>query len=146
MRRSSFFGVVLVVALFFVGCGGPGALPDRFDFAGVEAEMFRGPQHCGWNGTHFVLIDEDLPGADVTNVDMPGSHMFVRDPDQVREYSFGVEEDLDRALPEDAEELGDSGDASIGLWYSESDPHYVFLIGDDISEAWARATNWGLCA
>ena len=137
------FGCLLIMAV--VACSG-GAIPDEAKFSGVAAELWRGPEHCDWDGTHFVLIDEDLPGANVTNMDMPGSHMFVQDPGEVSDYSYDVEADIDRPVPGDAEKLGESDDASLELWYSQSDPHFLYVIGDGFTEAWVRATGWGLCS
>ena len=134
-------GCLLVVAV--AACSG--GIPDEAQFTGVAAELWRGSDHCDWDGTHFVMVRQSLPGADTTNQDMPDWHMFVRDPDEIPEYSYATEADPDRLLPEDAEKLGEDGDGSIELWYSESDPHFLYVVGEGFTEAWVRATDWGLC-
>jgi hypothetical protein len=138
--------VVTILLGVVVACSG-GSFPDEARFSGVIAELWRGPDHCDWDGTHFVIIhDDDLPGAEVTNVDVPNAHMFVRDPDEIPEYSYEAQTDSDRPMPDDAEKLGESTDGHIELWYSGSDPDYLYLIKDGSTEAWVRATHWGLCA
>ena len=141
--RLAVGGVCLAMAV--VACSGA-TIPDEVHFSGVNGELWRGPDHCDWDGTHFVLIDEDLPGAEVTNVDMPGSHMFVRDPDEVREYQFEAPSDPSRPVPSEAAMVAKSDDGSIELWYSSDDPQYLYVVGEDLVEAWVRATFWGLCA
>ncbi len=156
-------GCLLVVAV--AACSGdviPDKIPDKGKFTAVAAEFWRGPDHirqftgvsadlgrgadhCDWDGTHFVVVRQLLPGADTTNQSGFDWHMFVRDPDEIPDYSYEAEADLDRPLPDDAEKLGEDGDGSIELWYSESDPHFLYLKGEGFTEAWVSATDWYLC-
>lgn len=140
--RNRLYGVLLIGALLFSACGS--GLPEETEFVGIDAEMFRGPEHCGWEGTHFVLINERLQ-PDRENYAEPVPQIFVRNTDQVPEYIFEETGDLSRPMPDDAERIGESEDGSIELWFSDSDPIYLYVVGEGFTEAWLYAAEWMLC-
>ncbi len=72
--------------------------------------------------------------------------MFVKDPKAIPEYEYDVPSDPSRSLPADAEKLGTGDHEQYELWYSPTDPHYIYLVDEDSTQAWVRATDWGLCS
>lgn len=106
--------------------------------------MFRGAEHCGWDGTHFVMVNERLQ-PDRENYAEPVPQIFVSNTDEVREYTFEEFGDLSRPMPGDAEKIGQSDDGSIELWFADSDPIYMYVVGDGFTEAWLHAADWSGC-
>ena len=131
---------------------GEGAtLPDRIVFDGMEAGLWRGPDHCDWDDTWMIHIrSDDLKGPTTRTrgqelpAPFPGDHLFVRDPSVTPRYVYEAEADLDRPLPNDARLLAASSDG-YELWFADSDVHYIFLTSEDRTEAWVRAIEWNLC-
>lgn len=146
MTLPTRYRVILALATVVVltSCSG---IPDRISFNDIDASVIRGPDHCEWDDTWLLRVGEEggIGEPNDTNPDLPGHHMFVRNPTAVPEYSFRMPEELDRSRPSDAERLATSDDG-FELWYSPSDSHYIYLVRDNFREAWVRATNWGLCA
>lgn len=134
--------ILVVVAAAWSGRN----LPDQVSL-GPNADLYRGPEHCDWQGTWFITIEsEEIAGDSVGFPSMgPGWSMFVRDPESVERFVFDAPRDLDRPLPADARLVGDS-DTGFELWFSDSDPDYVFLTDGDRTESWVRADEWFLCA
>jgi hypothetical protein len=152
MRKTlGVIGLAGVSILLAVSCG-RASYPDSVDFEGVDAALFRGPDHCDWDGTWMVRIRaDDLLGpttwvnGEERSAPFPGDHMFVRDPDAVTQYSYEVESELARSLPSDARLLG-SSPVGYELWFADSDSSFVYVVSSERTEAWVRAVEWGLCA
>jgi hypothetical protein len=122
-------------------------LPNRVEFEGVAANLTRGAEHCAWDDTWMILIgpDERIPGLNLTSGDGAIEHVFIREPGAIPEYTFEMPPDLDRDRPQDAQLLGSSEDG-FEIWYSPSDPHYLYVQSTDLSESWVRATEWTYCS
>jgi len=138
----------LTIAVLMTGCGGTAGLPDSLTFTGIDAELRKGPGHCDWDDTYQIHVRSDrLTGTDQRNPGGPNVHMFVKDPEAIPEYEYEVLPDPSRSVPADAEKLGTgSQEDRFELWYSPTDPHYIYLVDEDSTKAWVRATDWGLCS
>jgi len=150
MRRTHrLIGLMLAVTFVVASCGG-GSYPDLVEFTGVDASLFRGPDHCDWDGTWMVHVRSDEMRGPTTQVNgeersapFPGEHMFVRNPDAIQ-FGYEVESDLQRSLPDDAIQIGISSEG-YAIWFADSDPDFIYVESSDRTEAWVRAVEWGLC-
>ena len=126
-------------------------LPNLVDFDGMDASLWRGPDHCDWDDTWMVHIrSDDLRGpatfrhGEELEEPFPGDHLFVRDPSAVPEYAYAAVADLTRPLPDDARLIASSPEG-YELWFADSDIAFVFVRFGDSTEAWVRAVEWNLC-
>ena len=143
--------LILIVGVFISACSA--LLPDHVSFTGINANLRRGSDHCGWDGTWYVVVDpweirshvfgdqDDLfNGA----IDPSGSFVYVRDPEEIPEYVFKVSSSLEASLPEDAVMIGDSN-SGHELWIDPLDAHHVYVVTGSTVEAWALAIGMTGC-
>jgi hypothetical protein len=145
MRRIARVICMIITTACLASCAED--LPNLVEFDGVTASLSLGPEHCSWDDTWMVLIgpDDRIAGLDVSSGDGAIEHVFIRDPRAIPEYTFEKPGDLDRDRPLDAQLLGAS-DEGFELWFSASDPHYLFVERAELSEAWVRAVEWTYCS
>ena len=101
-----------------------------------EIEVYRGPDHCGWEGVTFLRLGSPV-GQNMGHVD----RMYIRDPDgvladqTVRKFNRRV------TLPNDARFTGYASDPGQ-LWFARDDQDTVaYFVSDDGGrhvEAWPR--------
>lgn len=118
-------------------------LPDRLDFDGIEASLYRGPEHCGWHPTFMMFVRSDTLNGPFTPTS--SVHVFIRDPSVIPENTYAADIDLHRQPPADAGLVGTPTEG-YELWYSHSDPYYIYLRSGNQTEAWVRAVRYALCA
>lgn len=132
--------MVLSAALLATSCG-TGGLPSHVAFTGVEADLWRGPAHCEWDGTWFIEVnDESFPVE--TDGDRP---VWVRDPAEMDSFSYAAESDLQAEVPGSADLVAQS-DEGYELWFDPNDETLLYLVKGDRVESWALATDYFGCA
>lgn len=140
VKPRTLFGVVLVVLLVVTSCSG-GGLPEHVSFTGVDANLWRGPEHCDWDGTWFIQINSEQFPVE-TEGDWPA---YVRDPSEIGLFHYAAESNLDAEVPESAARIGVSDDG-YELWFDPDDETHIYLVHEEQVEAWALATDYFGCA
>ncbi len=128
-----------VAGLLLVSCGS--AFPDRVSFDGLDATLWRGGEHCGWDDTWYVLISDDEFDADVEEGYDP---VYVRDPDEIDWYEYAADSQLDATLPASAENLAVSQEG-YEIWADDGDDTLIYIVWDDGVEAWALSPRFAGC-
>lgn len=122
--------------------------PDHVAFDEVEAGLFRGAEHCGWEGTWYVqvdsqAIDDHVSGDhnDLLSKAKNGIYVaYVRDPEETPEFPFEASPIHDTTLPSNGKLIG-SSQQGYELWVDPNDPHHLYVASGETVEAWALSTE-----
>ncbi len=134
--------ILLVLVWMVAACSGIGSsLPDHVSFSEIDADLFRGPDHCDWDGTWFIEVPDESFGVETDGV-WP---VYVRDPDEMSVFTYSAESDLEVELPSGAERVGESSDG-YELWFDPANQTLIYLVTETSIEAWALASDFWGCA
>ena len=132
--------LALVAAVSFSSCSS--TLPQRLTFEGVEATMWQGSDHCGWDDTWYVELTDDRFDIEVEN----GRPVYVRNPEGMAGsgFKYAADPDLEAEVPSSAMLIGEGG--GFELWFDQADHALIYLVDDTSVEAWALSVNFTGCA
>lgn len=136
------------LAVLVAACSGGGDLPGHLDFGDFDAELHRGSDHCGWDGTWIIEARDSRLGVETDGL-FPA---FVRDPSAISRFTYAGESDLDASLPSGATKRTEASSRSMltsttyELWFDSADQTRIYVVTDDRVEAWALATSYYPCA
>ena len=122
--------------------------PDHVAFDELKAGLFRGAEHCGWEGTWYVQVDSQAIGGhdsgdhdDLLSTAKNGIFVtYVREPEETPEYVFEASPVRDTSLPSDGVLIGSSEDG-YELWVDPKDPHHLYVVSGEVVEAWVLSTE-----
>lgn len=104
------------------------------EFDGLKADLYRGPDHCGWDDTWFLWIDSVAirkafsgGSSDLFDSAADGRYVaYVRDPEKVPDYSFEASSSLESSLPTNGTKIAISDDG-YQLWVEPTDPQRIYV-------------------